>query len=182
METSHRDPPMSSSALQPDWRITTLLKWIDACYTDTHLTVKEFSFQLRLSEKYLGLLFKQQVGTTFHRYLTRLRASSAALQLLETPHRSIKEIAFKTGYPTQTSFDRAFKLIYGMSPKAFRQSHYSTSLELRCPEVAIPATPEIDSATEAARVPQGDGHCRSEAAVSQLPPSTVQVPRHHQSD
>jgi AraC-like DNA-binding protein len=114
---------IQSSDLCSDWRVNTVLEWIQVHYSDLHLTLKSLSSHLGVSDKHLGQLFKHATGMSFHEYLARVRVDNAARMLIETPCRPIKDIASAVGYAAQTNLDRAFKSIHGMTPTVFRQHH-----------------------------------------------------------
>ncbi len=63
--------------------------------------------------------FRRSVGKTFQAYLTDMRISEVCRQLLET-ERSISEIAFNAGFGNLSNFNRAFRIVRGMSPGTFR--------------------------------------------------------------
>ena len=71
------------------------------------------------NEKYLGMLFKKQVGRSFHDYLNRRRLYRARM-LLEQTTDSVLTIATRVGFNNVTYFNRLFKEYYGMSPSQLR--------------------------------------------------------------
>ena len=66
-------------------------------------------------------LFKDKIGQGPQEYLIKYRMSRAA-QLLLTTGLSVNEIGNAVGYANQLHFSRAFKNVYGMSPKHFRDA------------------------------------------------------------
>lgn len=79
-----------------------------------------------LSEKfgyhpyYLSRLFKQHTGTTFHRYLLKVRMDEAKKLLIKT-NKSIDEISFAVGFGNGSYFAYAFKEHCGTTPGKFRR-------------------------------------------------------------
>ena len=55
-------------------------------------------------------------------FLAHYRMARAA-DFLTTSDRQISDIAVMVGYPNALHFSRAFKQIYGMSPREYRQIH-----------------------------------------------------------
>lgn len=91
-------------------------------YIDVHLSEK---ITLQSVGEYFGMsistvtqLFQRKTDTTFHQYLTR-RRMAAAEQLIRsgTP---LEEIGKQVGYTDHSSFYRAFKQTFGMSPREYR--------------------------------------------------------------
>ena len=68
---------------------------------------------------YLCRLFRQELHTTPHKYLTDLRLQAAADALRMSPGSSISEIARLCGYSDPLYFSRMFKKRFGVSPRAY---------------------------------------------------------------
>ena len=63
--------------------------------------------------------FKRCTGKTFTEYLTELRVGSACRFLVETD-RSVTEVCFAAGFHNVSTFNRRFRELKGMTPRAFR--------------------------------------------------------------
>lgn len=63
--------------------------------------------------------FRDVVGETPHRYLTRWRIQNAR-RLLAESHLSLERIASRVGYGSAASFSRVFKQLMGTTPGAYR--------------------------------------------------------------
>ena len=85
------------------------------------ITVEDMANQLNLDRIYFGKIFKETMGQSPQEFLIRYRMSKAA-ELLKTTDLSVKDISIKVGYPNQLHFSRAFKNIYGLSPRSYRQN------------------------------------------------------------
>lgn len=68
---------------------------------------------------YLCRLFRQEMHTTPHKYLTNLRLQAAADALRLSTGRSVTEIARMCGYHDPLYFSRMFKKKYGVSPREY---------------------------------------------------------------
>lgn len=84
----------------------------------------ECSLEL-LSEKtgynysYISRFFKQTVGISFKKYLIHYRLSHACY-LLENSDSSILNCALESGFDSIRTFNRNFKLQYGITPEEYR--------------------------------------------------------------
>jgi AraC-like DNA-binding protein len=74
---------------------------------------------------YLCRLFQRYHKQSPYRYLTHLKMAAAA-DLLHRPGRLVKEVAGELGFADPFLFSRAFKNVYGVSPKHF-QSRWPAS-------------------------------------------------------
>jgi len=83
------------------------------------ISQREAARQVRLSPAAFSRFFRRAVGKTFRTYLADLRLSEACRQLLESDH-PISRIAFDTGFGNLSTFNRAFRLARGVSPREFR--------------------------------------------------------------
>lgn len=72
-----------------------------------------------VNKKYLGRLFRQETGMTFHEYLTRVRLIHCE-GALRTTDRPILTVALENGFSTVTYFNRVFREQYGCTPSAWR--------------------------------------------------------------
>lgn len=85
----------------PNYELDELLKSAPYCYD------------------YLCRLFRQELHTTPHKYLTDLRLQAAADVLRAGSGSSITEIARMCGYHDPLYFSRMFKKKYGVSPREY---------------------------------------------------------------
>ncbi|MBE6583963.1 MAG: helix-turn-helix domain-containing protein [Ruminococcaceae bacterium] len=76
--------------------------------------------QISVTPKYLGSLFKESVGVTFHEYLNNLRLKYAC-SLLWSTDMTAKEIAFSAGYNSVEHFMYTFKKRFFMTPTEYRK-------------------------------------------------------------
>ena len=86
------------------------------------ITVEDMAQRLNLDRSYFGKIFKETMGQAPQEFLIRYRMSRAA-ELLKTSDIPVKEISLQVGYPNQLHFSRAFKNIYGIPPRTYRQNH-----------------------------------------------------------
>jgi AraC family transcriptional regulator len=65
-------------------------------------------------------IFTAHVGETISAYVRRMRMEGAARQL-RAEAANITEIALASGYESHSTFGKAFKLVFGVSPTEFRE-------------------------------------------------------------
>lgn len=94
------------------------------------ISLKEFSEQFHLSEKYISRYFKEHFHITLSQYITHLRLEHAK-QLLQDTDIPVTEIAMQSGYQNVSYFIRSFKKTYGVSPLKYRKNKPGIWLERR---------------------------------------------------
>lgn len=103
------------------WLVTLMKRYADEryCY---NISLKEFSVNHQKNEKYLGRLFKKEMGKSFSEYCTELRLRKAE-DLLSQSDDKIINIAFESGFNNISYFNRVFQKNYGMSPTKYRKKY-----------------------------------------------------------
>ena len=86
------------------------------------ISVEDISESIGLNRSYFGRIFRNAVGYTPQQFLIQYRMVKAT-ELLMLTQLSINEIGAAVGYPDQMRFSRAFKTVYGFSPRAWRNSN-----------------------------------------------------------
>ncbi len=84
------------------------------------MTIEEMADALRLNRSYFGKIFRLSTGKSPQRFLMNYRMIKAA-ELLAGTERPINEIGQSVGYENPLHFSRAFKTIYGVSPRDWRK-------------------------------------------------------------
>ena len=112
-------------------------------------TVERLASEVALSRSAFAARFREHVGETPKRYITRTRLNHAAA-LLDRTDAPVAAIAATVGYATEFSFSKAFKHAFGVAPGGYRRStesphrHESLAVELRAmrwpPEKARPTS------------------------------------------
>lgn len=88
---------------------------------DAPLTAAEVARAAHLSEFHLHRVFREAVGETIGRFVTRRRLEVAALRLAYETDRTITDIALSSGYSSSSNFTKAFTAYFGCSPSRVRE-------------------------------------------------------------
>ena len=84
------------------------------------LTVTVLADSIHISKYHYQRLFREAVGESVMRYVTRRRMALAAAELAETDA-SVLEIALRYGYDSHDGFTRAFRTALGVTPADYRK-------------------------------------------------------------
>jgi AraC-like DNA-binding protein len=87
---------------------------------DEGLTLSALSERLGYSEYHTTRKFKELSGVSFRDYLRLRRLAYALIEVRET-RRNFLEIALNYGFSSHEAFSRAFKSVYGITPKTYRR-------------------------------------------------------------
>ncbi len=99
--------------------IVNIREYINDNYKDPSLCLSKISDEFLISESYFSYLFKEELGENFSSYLERIRMEQS-LRLLKKSDINVSLLYQEVGYNNSNSFRRAFKKIYGMSPKDYK--------------------------------------------------------------
>jgi len=84
------------------------------------ITLNDVSAEVMLNPSYFSKLFKDSIGISYSKYLTRFRINKAK-ELLADPTRRIKEISAMVGYKNTRYFTNVFKSLTKVSPNTFKE-------------------------------------------------------------
>ena len=104
-----------------DFYIKEALAFIDHNYMND-ISVEDIAESSGLNRSYFGKIFKESVGKSPQEFLISYRMIKAA-ELLKLTRYSINDIGNAVGYPNQLHFSRAFKSVYGVSPRNWRNAN-----------------------------------------------------------
>ncbi len=109
------------------------------------IKLSDLAKQCYFSEFYFHKLFSSIVGETIMAYVRKRRLAEAAVELVETKDK-ITDIALKYNFGSEESFSRAFKKIYGITPRECRNAErkiiYYEKANVIKVDVASPTTVE----------------------------------------
>ncbi len=86
------------------------------------ITVEDIAATCGLNRSYFGKIFHESMGKSPQEFLISYRMTKAA-ELLKLTGLSIADVGNAVGYPNQLHFSRAFKNVYGISPRQWRYEH-----------------------------------------------------------
>lgn len=97
-----------------------VLKYIGANYRNVDLDLRMIADYMHLSTAHLGLLFKQETGTTIKQYISDYRMD-VAKKLVAGEHLKMNTIAELCGYASASYFAKVFKASTDLSPLEYRK-------------------------------------------------------------
>lgn len=101
-----------------DFYIHEALAYIEQNFQN-NISVEDIAKVCGLNRTYFGKIFKEAVGKTPQEFLLNYRMVKAT-EILKLTRLSIRDIGQAVGYENQLHFSRAFKNIYGISPREWR--------------------------------------------------------------
>lgn len=87
------------------------------------ISVHEIAVACGLNRSYFGKIFRESIGESPQQFLLHYRMSKAA-QLLKESRLPVREISTRVSYANALNFSRAFKSVYGVSPREYRQRNF----------------------------------------------------------
>lgn len=100
--------------------IRNVMNYISDHCSDVDLDVREIADHVHLSTAHLGVLFKQETGTTIKQYLNDYRLELAKRLILEE-HFKMIDISKMSGYASAGYFAKVFKAATGVTPVEYRK-------------------------------------------------------------
>ena len=86
------------------------------------ISVEDIAESSGLNRSYFGKIFREAVGKSPQEFLISYRMIKA-VELLKRTRYSVSQIGAAVGYPNQLHFSRAFKSVYGVSPRNWRNAN-----------------------------------------------------------
>ena len=93
-------------------------------FIDTNINIDELSMELNISKFHLHRIFKDEFGKNIYESIKSIRLQKASNLLITNKYSTITNIAQMIGYSSQTSFLRAFKERFEMTPKEWKNGGY----------------------------------------------------------
>lgn len=85
-----------------------------------NIVLGDIADKLHVSKSYLSTLFRKETGKTLLEAVNDIRIGNAE-KMLRSTNLSLTEIAFESGYDSQSYFCKMFKRKHGMTPREYRE-------------------------------------------------------------
>lgn len=118
---SARSTKLVQSSKMSDYYIKEALNYIEQNFQN-NITIEDIASVCGINRSYFGKIFRNSIGRSPQEFLMNYRMIKAT-ELLKLTSLSIAEIGSAVGYENQLHFSRAFKSIYGVSPREWRNQH-----------------------------------------------------------
>jgi transcriptional regulator GlxA family with amidase domain len=119
LETHRTDLGAKSMVTGSRTRDCRIQEVVQVLNEDPSRTLPELARSCQISMSRLSHLFKDEIGINVKDYRLDCRLQVAAAMLVST-RMLVKQIAYSAGYRHTSSFVRAFKTHFGMSPACYR--------------------------------------------------------------
>ncbi len=95
-------------------------------FLDENISVRQISEELNIPRHHISMTINIEFDQNFYNYVNRYRIRYAEDLLMDTEEsdESILMIAYRSGFQSKTSFNKAFKTINEMTPSEYRKIHY----------------------------------------------------------
>ena len=110
----------------PDENFIGIVKEYIMAHLDQDLSIPVIAQEVGVSESYLRAQFRENTGVSLGHFVRSLRLVRATY-LMQEKGNDLAEVAKKSGFNSLTSFTRAFRRMYDMTPSNFRRINKPTS-------------------------------------------------------
>lgn len=118
---SSKSTKLVRSSKMSDYYIKEAINYMEQNFQNS-ITIEEIAAVCGINRSYFGKIFRNSIGRSPQEFLMNYRMVKAT-ELLKLTSLSIAEIGSAVGYENQLHFSRAFKTIYGISPREWRNRH-----------------------------------------------------------
>lgn len=115
---------MKKETLQKRTKIANDIMYYIYTHIDTHIDIEELSSDLDVSKFHMHRIFKEAFGKNIYESVKSIRLQKASNLLLTNKYSTISDVANLCGYSSHSSFIKAFKERFEMTPKAWRLGGY----------------------------------------------------------
>lgn len=115
-------PGYRKSSRPVDPRIDKVCRFVNDRINE-ELTQREIAAMIRMKPTSFSRLFKRAMGKTFIEYVHELRVANACRSLIESDD-SITDVCFRSGFNNVSNFNRVFRRLVGVSPRAYRRQFH----------------------------------------------------------
>ena len=119
-QSTHSNELTSSSKIS-DYYIKEAIHYIEQNFQND-ISIEEIAKVCGINRSYFGKIFRKSIGKSPQEFLMNYRMIKAT-ELLSLTSLSISEISQAVGYDNPLHFSRAFKNVYGISPRTWRKEN-----------------------------------------------------------
>jgi len=116
---SRENTVATGHGLVPIPEVSAIKEYIDEHFT-TSIDIKQLSKDAHLSPNYLRKKFLEAYGTTIQKYIIDMRLGMVK-KLLLTTNKSLSEIAYCSGFNSQSHMNVMFRSSFGVTPLEFKK-------------------------------------------------------------
>lgn len=114
-------PQPAATSKMSDYYIKEAINYIEQNFQND-ISIEDVAAVCGINRSYLGRIFRTSTGHSPQEFLIHYRMTKAA-ELLKLTTLSIGDIGSAVGYENALHFSRAFKNVYGVSPRTWREQH-----------------------------------------------------------
>lgn len=118
---SAKSTRLTQSNKMSDYYIQEAIHYMEQNFQND-ISIEEIAAVCGINRSYLGKIFRNSIGRSPQEFLMNYRMVKAT-ELLKLTTLSIADIGTAVGYGNPLHFSRAFKNIYGVSPREWRNEH-----------------------------------------------------------
>ena len=118
---SVREKEIIGSSMLKDLYVREAISFMEKNFQND-IAIEDVAKSLGLNRSYFAKIFRLETGQSPQNFLINYRMIKAA-ELLTLTNMTVAEIGSEVGYTSQINFSRAFKNIYSVSPREWRNTH-----------------------------------------------------------
>ena len=121
LTSSISSPQLKKGGRLRDFYVREAINYIEQNFHND-ISVENIADNCGLNRSYFGKIFKESIGRTPQEFLLHYRMMKAT-ELLKLTKQSVSDIGNAVGYENALHFSRAFKNVYGVSPREWRNQN-----------------------------------------------------------
>lgn len=118
-QSLYKNSMVNSNDMKDNGYLVKAIEFIQNNYHN-YMRVTDVSDHLGITRNYLFTIFKNSIGHSPLEYITYFKLSKAC-NLLDDSNNTIENVAYSCGYNELSTFSRAFKNRYGVTPSNYRK-------------------------------------------------------------
>ena len=114
-------PQPAATSKMSDYYIKEAINYMEQNFQN-NISIEDIAAVCGINRSYFGKIFRNSIGRSPQEFLMNYRMVKAT-ELLKLTSLSIADVGSAVGYENQLHFSRAFKNIYGVSPREWRNQN-----------------------------------------------------------